>query len=364
MAFHDPDRYIVRNHTSSYSILDTLFKGKPSTETFHGPRGQAFRLPQGLPVTVTDPYHLQVGSHLIRTDIYTLPSAPLMAVVDASPAYRQYCDLDSLLQSLQDPETDVSQFRNKLGQVVARGLDSGQPAQLVHPRSGFTAIWRPSQTRLVRTAEGHWFTVFAFELRPTNDLQSSAKRTTFGLDLGSAPVVCAAGGDGRVLGFGGQRLPLLDALRRGGAAFSAADQRILRTLTHAVGRSEAEEAIRYLARQGNAVYGEHLNLHGMWGGFIANGRLQATLDLHFSWLPQGLYRAGVPFKRVNARWSSQLCHIHPQTIGKRRGKVFSCPDCNSQQHADINAARNIHDRGIQMYGEGRKPLPLPLRRAS
>ena len=359
MAFHDLDRYIVRNHTSSYLALEAMFKDKPAMATTHGPKGRVFDLPAGLQLTALNHHYLQIGARVIRTDVFALASAPLMAVVDASPSFRQYTGLDGLLQALHDPETKVGTFRRQLAAVVAEGLHTGQPTQLVTPSSGFMANWLPAQTRFVQTYEGHWFTALGFELNPGTDLSSASSRTTFGLDLGSSPVVCAAGGDQRVVTFGGQQVPLLDSLRRY-EDYSADERRVLRTLTYAIGRSEAEAAILYLAQHGSTVFAEQLTLDGMWNGFIANGRLQATFDFHFSWLSQSLYRAGVPFKRVNARWTSQLCHIHTNTIGKRDGKNFFCPSCLGQQHADVNAAFNIHQRGVERFGVLPKRRMRPL----
>ena len=349
MAFHDLDAYIARNHTSSYPALETLFAGRPSQPSSHGPRGRVFELPAGLHIAALDSHHLQLGDLVIRTDVFALPSAPLSALVGASPAFRQYTGLNDLMRTLRDPEADVTLFRHQLGAVVALGLQTGQSAQLVTPASGFAAVWFPARTQFIRTPDGHWFTSLAFKLTPTAELEPAAQLTTFGLDLGSSPVVCAAGGDGRVLAFGGQLIPLLDALRCG-QAYSLEEQRVLRLLTYAVGREEAEAAILYLAHNACTVYAEHLTLDGMWANFIASGRLQATFDFHFSWLPQSLYRAGVPFKRVDPRGTSQLCHVHPDTIGKREGKVFRCPRCSEGQHVDVNAARNVHARGYARFG--------------
>ncbi|GAA0501641.1 hypothetical protein CBQ26_20740 [Deinococcus indicus] len=348
MAFNDLDTYSTRNHKESYPKLDALFDGQPSQLAKCGPRGRLFDLPTGLHVTALDSNYLQIGDLVIRTEVHALPSAPLIAVIDASPNFRQYTGLDELLTILRDPDANVTLFRERITDVVARGLHAGQPPQLVTPSSGFTAVWHPARTQFIRTPDGHWFTRLAFELTPTADLEPAAQLTTFGLDLGSSPVVCAAGGDGRVEMFGGP-LPLLNALRRRDD-YSAEERRVLRLLTYAAGREEAEAAIRFLARTASMVYAEQLTIEGMWGGFIATGRLQATLDFHFSWLPQALFRAGVPFERVNARGTSQVCHVHPDTIGKRDGKRFVCPRCVGVQHVDVNAARNVHARGLRQYG--------------
>lgn len=349
MAFNDLETYIPRNHKHSYSTLETLFDGQPFQSVEHGPQGRLFDLPAGLHVTALDSHHLQIGNLVIRTEVYALPSAPLIAVIDASPGFRQYAGLDELMMTLRDPDADVTRFRARLTDVVARGLHAGQSAQLVTAASGFGAVWFPARTQFIRTPDGHWFTSLAFKLTPTAELEPAAQLTTFGLDLGSSPVVCAAGGDGRVEMFGDRPLPLLDALRCGQTC-SVEEKRVLRLLTYAVGREEAEAAILYLAQNASTVYAEHLTLDGMWANFVASGRLQASFDLHFSWLPQSLYRAGVPFKRVNARGTSQVCHVHPDTIGKREGKVFRCPRCSEGQHADVNAARNVHARGYALFG--------------
>lgn len=356
MAYSDPDRYLIRLHRSSYHQLSSLYNPIPSGQTRTGVGGTIYNLTPGLALTALDDRHVQIGTTTLQAEVSALPSAPYAALISASPEFRQYPALDELLALLH--AGDMGPFRRALGDTVRSGRVLDATPRLITVASGFQAAWLPAQTHLVRTPKGHWFISLAFRLWAALPAPFSRTRTTFGLDLGTHPVVCAAGGDGRVLGFGGQPIPLLDELRAEGESLSPDERAVLRTLTYAVGRDGAEAAILYLAQHAQTVYAERLRIEGMYSGFVARGRVQATLDLHFSWLRQGLCRAGVPLERVNPAYTSRLCHRHPDTIGRLDGKTFWCPQCNAARHRDVNAAINVHDRGLARYGV------LPLRRVS
>jgi len=51
-------------------------------------------------------------------------------------------------------------------------------------------------------------------------------------------------------------------------------------------------------------------------------------------------REGIAVKRINARYSSQLCSACGR-FGSRKGKQFSCGNCGLQLDSDLNAARNL-----------------------
>lgn len=51
-------------------------------------------------------------------------------------------------------------------------------------------------------------------------------------------------------------------------------------------------------------------------------------------------RAGVPFLKIDPRYTSQTC-ASCLRIGNRRGDMFVCPNCGNADHADINGAKVI-----------------------
>jgi putative transposase len=57
--------------------------------------------------------------------------------------------------------------------------------------------------------------------------------------------------------------------------------------------------------------------------------------------------AGVPFVKVDPRYTSQTCsHCGHREKANRKGEEFKCKSCGMQMHADENAAINIKNRAI------------------
>ena len=61
-------------------------------------------------------------------------------------------------------------------------------------------------------------------------------------------------------------------------------------------------------------------------------------------------KQGKVFERVNPRFTSQICSCcgHKDKASRSKEK-FICTDCGHHADADINAARNIKKRGIEIY---------------
>ncbi len=127
-----------------------------------------------------------------------------------------------------------------------------------------------------------------------------------------------------------------------------------------------------LARKADAVVVEDLNISGMKkrckpkedvlnkGRFLANnqsrkrGLNRSISDASWYSLTQKIEylaaKQGKVFKRVNPRHTSQKCpgcgHIDKANRNKEK---FLCSSCGYLAHADLNAARNIKQRGIDEY---------------
>lgn len=71
----------------------------------------------------------------------------------------------------------------------------------------------------------------------------------------------------------------------------------------------------------------------------------AQLQLFLSYKAQ---QAGVPFVKVNARYTSQTCHAcgHCDRANRPDQARFACTACEHTAHADVNAAQNIAARGV------------------
>ncbi|WP_322480751.1 zinc ribbon domain-containing protein, partial [Thermogemmatispora sp.] len=79
------------------------------------------------------------------------------------------------------------------------------------------------------------------------------------------------------------------------------------------------------------------------------------------WVEQRAQERGLQVVEVNPAYTSQTCSLCGQR-GNRRRHAFTCPQCGSQEHADINAARNIRDRCTQLRLSG-LPSTSPEARA-
>jgi putative transposase len=79
------------------------------------------------------------------------------------------------------------------------------------------------------------------------------------------------------------------------------------------------------------------------------------------WIEHKAREQGLQVTEVNPAYTSQLCSRCGQR-GNRRRHAFTCPQCGSQEHADINAARNIRDRCTVLRGSG-LPSTSPEARA-
>ncbi|MFD1050200.1 RNA-guided endonuclease InsQ/TnpB family protein, partial [Kibdelosporangium lantanae] len=72
-------------------------------------------------------------------------------------------------------------------------------------------------------------------------------------------------------------------------------------------------------------------------------------------------RVGVAFTQVDPAHTSQRCHVRGWTDRKNRRTQasFVCGRCGFVGHADHNAALNIAARGVERWGEVRRPHAAP-----
>ena len=125
-----------------------------------------------------------------------------------------------------------------------------------------------------------------------------------------------------------------------------------------------------LTRKADAIVVEDLNIAGMKkrckpkldevGRFLSNGQSRkkglnrSISDASWYSLTQKIEylaaKQGKVFKRVNPRHTSQRCpecgHVDSSNRDKEK---FLCNNCGYLAHADLNAARNIKQRGIEEY---------------
>src|ERR1019366_6646477 len=132
----------------------------------------------------------------------------------------------------------------------------------------------------------------------------------------------------------------------------------------------AEKISTRMVLQHDLIVLEKLNIRGMTrkpapkpdveqpGNFLPNGAcakaglsrgiLASCWGVMASRLEQKAAASGVTLLQVNARFTSQQCHVCGHTAaGNRESQaVFRCQSCGHEDHADRNAARNILARGL------------------
>ncbi|MBK8489728.1 MAG: transposase [Saprospirales bacterium] len=86
------------------------------------------------------------------------------------------------------------------------------------------------------------------------------------------------------------------------------------------------------------------------------GRLVRMLEYKCRW-------NGRSFQKVNPRHTSQRCAACGHTCAENRlsQAVFRCVQCNHEEHADLNASKNIRDLGRisgNQYEQAGKALPV------
>jgi IS605 OrfB family transposase len=143
------------------------------------------------------------------------------------------------------------------------------------------------------------------------------------------------------------------------------ERRFSADVNHQISKSIVAEA----QRTGRGVAIEEL------GGIRARVRLRKPqrATLH-SWafaqlgrfLAYKAQRAGIPFVRVDPRYTSQTCHQcgHTEKKNRKSQEKFLCARCGFVGHADHNAACNIAVRGLACWGEAMRPHAAPTLAAS
>nr|BBH92052.1 transposase [Thermogemmatispora argillosa] len=197
-----------------------------------------------------------------------------------------------------------------------------------------------------------------------------------GIDLNETNALVAVDGQERVLFVSGKAVKVRNRrtaktrarLQRKLAARKAQhrDTRSVRRVLKRLGRQQrhrtqtfAQTVAKRLAEwvpAGAVLVFERLQVpppeHGQIRGKALRRRLALwQRGLIRRWVEQQAQERGLHVVDVNPAYTSQICSRCGQR-GNRRRHAFTCPHCGFQEHADINAARNIRDRCTVLRGSG------------
>ncbi|RAQ97866.1 RNA-guided endonuclease InsQ/TnpB family protein [Thermogemmatispora tikiterensis] len=198
--------------------------------------------------------------------------------------------------------------------------------------------------------------------------ETAGSRQVVGIDLNETNALVAVDGQERVLFVSGKAVKVRNRrtaktrarLQRKLAARKAQhrDTRSVRRVLKRLGRKQrhrtqtfaqtvAKRLGEWAPPQAVLVF-ERLQLpppqHGQIRGRALRRRLALwQRGLIRRWAEQQAQERGLRVVEVNPAYTSQLCS-HCGQRGTRRRHRFTCPHCGAEEHADINAARNIRAR--------------------
>lgn len=356
MTIPNIDRHWIQIKKASYDTVATITQQPQSTRADHltcGPRGVAtWRLSSSAEIEVLNDEQLTIDGQTVHAEVNHLPAHVYRALVQASPAFTQYQDIDHLYQQIRNGKQkwDTAQFTRSLEEIAQEGRRPDQVPHLVSTPRTYSATWHPEEVLLRVNKAGDWFAALTFTAS-FQRLSRSITPVTVGLDLGLNPLTVAYTSLGESHTFSPTDLSHLDQVA--GSRLSPAAQKILQHLTYASGREDAEKIIGWLNHHASRVFAERLSHRAMNANFIQQARNLAIHDHHFSALSQYLYTSRIPFRRVASYSTSQLCACCFEKEGLEvRGELgfntFTCPRCKTVRCRHENAAHNVMLRGLNL----------------
>ncbi|MFC0619046.1 zinc ribbon domain-containing protein [Deinococcus budaensis] len=285
---------------------------------------------------------LRMGHLSLTAELHRLPLTEHRLLIAGSKNYEQFENQDVLANGLLAPMS-LLQRRAWVTDLVTTTRQGRQPTVTDLPAE--PGSWLRAETRLV-DLDGLWFVSLAFEMpRPPR----SQGGCVLGIDVGLSPLAVAAGVN-TVLSTAPLHLLTgagLRALERQIAGLRPGMQheveRRYERLISGAARQALEVFTDQIIARASAVSVEKLTLSGFESDFVERSRERAVADWLQSWLPQRLYAAGIPLRRVAPHHTSLRCH-RCGLPGQRLRDRFSCRACGSL-NAHENAAHNIRRRG-------------------
>jgi IS605 OrfB family transposase len=218
------------------------------------------------------------------------------------------------------------------------------------------------QSDLVLRRDGKWFLNVAVTLP---DVLEQKVTDVLGVDLGIA--IIAADSDGNK--FSGRKL---NQIRHRNQSLRRKLQRIGTKSAKRLLKKRSRKESRFVADTNHKISKQIVGLAKRTGRGIAiedldgiRGRIKARKSeqttLHGwgfaqlgTFLDYKAKRAGIPLVRVDPRFTSQRCNEcgHTEKANRKTRDEFLCKACGHSAYADINGAKNIRLRGLDILGSG------------
>jgi len=305
----------------------------------------------------------QFGPAVLRCQNYALPPEEYRGLVLASPAFRQF-DVQALHAELcaESPESTV--FHKNQPDWTRRLLDAVQQGPRLNPEPslvsarGLAATWLPEETRLSDSNCG-WMLSLSFGMPDLVQL-SGITRTAVGIDVGLrklAVAVYASQLDHEAQGIPQTELSFRElADHLPDPADQQQAQRLNLSLQYAAARTQLHDFLTVLLSAASSVGYEDLDFDRMAPHFKQRSRELGIRDFSYVWLPKRLQQAGIPYEKLPAQHTSQICSMtHLRGVRGTRQRDF----LNGNQEwvdADRNAARNLMylNMAAQAWGKPRR----------
>lgn len=353
MPLPQPERHNVKIHRKSYSNIEALidkgvFVATKQNDAIRGIRATVtYHLSAHAPITLHTDRRISIASTAVNGLFAHLPSPAHTALVDASETYSAYGDLDKLLLLARSGNAAPHDLAKQLEDCVRQGGSRTRTASMTTPSRQFGARWLLNETLLHRTESGDYYLSLGFKSRFRRCGQAPHP-CHIGLDVGLDPMLALKHADGR------QRIVRPTALRLPqAAALSYKAQALQQDIVYASGRIDSEQVIGYLVHHASRVTAERIRIAGLSTRYVFASRDRATQDFHYSWLPQYLYTARIPFSRVPSGHTSTECpQCQHVARGNRSREHFRCVQCGYQDNAHVVAATNVLHRGMRSVFNG------------
>jgi len=345
---------VVRRESASL-IKDLIYDGLLSRT--HGEYRQGVNGPLYAPAAALlrsgnlhalSDFEFRFGPAILSCQAYTLPPEEYRGLMLASPAFSQF-EVQPLHAELCTgwPEEHLfhqahPDWNQRLIEAVHRGSRLNLDPVLVSPRVP-AATWLPEETRLSDGRTG-WMLSLSFAMPDLVQLKGIT-RSAAGIDLGLRRLTVAAYESGLIHAAPG--------IPRTGPTSTEAAYQLLNpldqeqaqwlnlSLQYAAARTQLHDFLTVLLSSASSVGYEDLDYPEMSPHFQQRSRELALRDFSYVWLPKRLKQAGIPYEKLPAQHTSQICSLtHLRGTRGTRQRDFLNGN-NEWVDADENAARNI-----------------------
>ncbi|MGF6757372.1 RNA-guided endonuclease InsQ/TnpB family protein [Paraburkholderia sp. GAS42] len=211
-------------------------------------------------------------------------------------------------------------------------------------------------------SRGRWYINICVKLSAQQGSRRSGATGSVGIDLGLKDF--ASRSDGHVVGPARHYLKLEAEMAKAQRARKKARVRALHAKIKNSQKDQLHQLSTALVEEYGAIFIGNVSASALAKTRMAKSVLDAGWSAFRTMLQYKCDYAGVWFKEVDERYSTQTCSCCKRRTGPRglQGlgiREWACLECGAYHHRDINAAQNILAAGRRRLVEGIPVLPAP-----